>query len=350
MTACLQSGDAIGHYVEMLRRAFLPHGEVAVFADLGTGDIPFLPSTAYVPTTDDVLWFHYSIYADNFACLRQHGPDFKVMDFHGVCPPDLFEDDEQDKKQLTGRALEELPKFREVFDLCIVHSDYSARVLRDAGYERIVKTPLAIGSALADAVEEPYLAQRLSRLGYLLYVGRVVVQKDVLGLIDLFARVRGRHPDLKLWIVGDLTHSPLYRYQIQERIRRLELEAAVGLTGSLRDPALLKPLFKHARLFVTLSRWESFCVPVVEAMGFGVPAVSTEPTVAEIMGGTGLAIDHADPNGAALKVAALLADTEMYAELRRRCLERARVFTERHMVESVLDAAREHFPQFRDAK
>jgi len=345
MTACLTAGDAIGHYIEMIRSAFSPRHEVAVFADRGTRDRSFLPSWAYVPAPGDVLWFHYSIYSENFALLRRPGPDFRIMDFHGVCPPELFSEDEVEMKRLSARALRELPRFRDAFDLCLVHSDYSAGVLRRAGYSRIVKTPLAVARSLAEAPDHPFLAPRLARLEYLLFVGRVVEQKDLLGAIELFALVRKRRPGLKMWIVGDRSASPAYQRRIGELIARLGIERDVGFTGRLTDPSMLRTFFKYARLLIIFSRWETFCVPVVEAMTFGVPTVTCEKTcVPETMGGTGLVIERADLEGAAQEVAALLDDGDRYAELRRRCLERAPVFGEERMAEALFDVEKRFFP------
>jgi len=346
MTATLAAGDAIGNYIEMLRAAFSPRHEIAIFADLGTREIPFLPSYAYVARPGDILWFHYSIYSENFACLRGRGPDFKILDFHGVCPPELYAEDEQDLKRLAARAIEALPQMREVFDLCLVHSDYSESVLRRAGYERIVKTPLAIGNALAEAKEQPFLAEHLSRLEYLLFVGRVVAQKDILGMIELFDQIRRRRPELKLWIVGNRQASVQYQGQIQELLARLGIKRHVGFAGRLANPSLLKPFFKYARLFVTLSKWETFCVPVVEAMGFGVPTVTTERTcLPEIMGGTGLLADRDNLDGAAEQVATLLADEKRHEDLRRRCIERAPSFREEQMAAVLRDVEDRHFPR-----
>ena len=345
MTASLVSDDAIGNYIRMLRSAFSPRYEMAVFADRAGPEWSFLPSYFYVPTAEDILWFHYSIYSENFACLRKRGPDFKIMDFHGVCPPNLFADDEPQMKQLTARALEELRICRDVFDLCVVHSDYAGRVLREAGCERIVKVPLAIEQALAEAEEHPFLSRHLLRLEYLLFVGRVVVRKDILRAIELFAHVHKRRPDLKFWIVGDRSGSPQYQRQLGEMVVRLGIERDVGFTGRLRGLAPLKSFFKHARLFLTLSRWELFCVPIVEAMGFGVPtATNGYACIPETMGDTGLIIDSDDLEGAAEQIASLLADPERYAELRRRCLERAPLFSEAQMVKTLFEIEKRYFP------
>jgi len=346
MTATLVAGDAIGNYIPMIARAFRPRCEVAVFADRGAPDQQFLPSYAYVPTASDILWFHYSIWSDNFACLRRRGPDFKIMDFHGICPPELFSKDERGLRLLAARALKQLPTYRDVFDLCLVHSSYSERVLRAAGYENIVRVPLAIGRTLAEAEEHPFLASRLSRLEYLLFVGRVVAQKDVLGAIELYANVRKRRPQLKMWIVGDRSASPQYQEQIAEIVARLGVERSVGLTGRLADPTLLKPFIKYARLLVMLSQWESFCVPVVEAMAFGVPTVTSEPDcVPEVIGDTGLVVDRQNLDGAAEQIAELLDDGQRYGQLRRRCLERAALFTEARMAEYLARVQEDLFPK-----
>jgi len=346
MTATLVAGDAIGNYIPMIVRACQPRHDVAVFADRGAPDQQFLPSYAYVPTSSDILWFHYSIWSENFVCLRQRGPDFKIMDFHGVCPPELFSEDERELKRLAARALRVLPRYRDVFDLCLVHSSYSEQVLRAAGYERIVKAPLAIGRTLAEADEHPFLASRLSRLEFLLFVGRVVAQKDILGAIELYSKVRRRRPQVKMWIIGDRAASPQYQRQIAELVRRLGVERDVGFTGRLADPTLLKPFCKYARLLVMLSRWESFCVPVVEAMAFGVPTVTSELScVPEVMGDTGLVIDRQNLEGAADEIAELLGDGERYTELRGRCLERAELFTEARMVETLTKVQEDWFPK-----
>ncbi|MCX8037591.1 MAG: glycosyltransferase family 4 protein [Candidatus Sumerlaeia bacterium] len=344
MTACLVAGDAIGNYIEMLRSNLARRHEVAVYADRGTGERPFLPAWGYTARPAEILWFHYSIYSENFAVLDRRGPEFKIMDFHGVCPPEHFEQDEHELKRLTARALDELPRKRHVFDLCLAHSDYSVRVLQQAGYARVVKTPLAIGRALADAPEHPHLARLLPQLEYLLFVGRVVKQKDVLGVIEVFARVRQKRPGLKLWVIGDRTASPLYQKQIEDRLTRLGIERDVGFTGRLTDPALLRAFLRHAALMVILSRWESFCVPVVEAMGFGVPTATSESCVAEIIGDSGLIVPAGNYDAAAAQIAALLADRGRYDALRRRCLERAPYFTESHMMATLEAVEKEHFP------
>lgn len=345
MTATVTGGDAIGNYIAMMRDAFAPRYEFALFADRGTPDRKFLPSYSYVPTASDILWFHYSIWSENFAALRP-GPDYKIMDFHGVCPSEHFTDDELDLKKFSDRALEQLPDFRNIFDLCIVHSDYSEKVLREVGYTQIVKSPLAIGSALAEAREDPFLDDRLSQLEYLLFVGRVVAQKDVLGAIELYARLRAKRPALKMWIVGDRTASPQYQHRIAERLAELDIERDVGFTGRLSDPTLLKPFFKNARLLVMYSRWETFCVPIVEAMGFGVPTVTTEQTcVPEIMGGTGLIVDRDNLGDAVRRVAGILWNNDIYGKARKRCIERAPQFTQKAMSERLFQIEREHFPK-----
>ncbi len=70
MTARYVPGDAIGHYVDVQRRIFRREYDVDVFADGAVGGHFSMPSFRYTPTPADLLWFHYSIWADNFNMLN----------------------------------------------------------------------------------------------------------------------------------------------------------------------------------------------------------------------------------------------------------------------------------------
>ena len=124
MTPVLTTGDAIGNYMISLQRAFAQLGvTVRLYAD--HIDPAYRhnarPTAAYRPTGNDILWFHYSIWSDNFAVLDQ-STDFKVMDYHGVTPVHLMRDDPR-LAALCDKAIKALPVYSRVFDWCIYHAD-----------------------------------------------------------------------------------------------------------------------------------------------------------------------------------------------------------------------------------
>ncbi len=331
MTASFREADAIGDYIGVLRRFFQSLGHsVRVFADHGEGD--FQPSSAYRSTGRDILWYHYSIHAENLACIKK-SKDFKVMDFHGVTPPALFEGYNPDLVELTRKGNEAIGDFVEDFDLCVVHSDYTFGVLEKAGCGTIVKSPLVVNEKLVRSDEDPLFAEWLEQIDYLLFVGRIVPQKDIPSIVRLFHSLKKSRPDLCLFLVGGDDVAPDYTWEIQSLIQSLGLENRVLFTGAIRDHNVLSTFFKYAKFHVILSEWETFCVPIVESMFFKVPVIGIDKTcVPETIGDAGVVLENLDDFDAnAAIVNRLWDDEEAYEGMRRKCAERGRTFLEANL-------------------
>jgi|DewCreStandDraft_2_1066082.scaffolds.fasta_scaffold02203_8 glycosyltransferase involved in cell wall biosynthesis len=316
MTATLSPGDAIGNYVLTLRRIFAELGVAGdIFADHVHPALSHLwkPSSEYRPTGHDVLWFHYSIGADNFRSL-ENNPDRLVMDFHGVTPPHLIEHHEL--RRLAQQALEALPNYADRFRLCIVHSDAGRGMLVANGYGRLEKVPYVVDSAHLTGVEDMTLSCLLSRLRYLLFVGRIVANKGILDLVQVFGHIKRWRPNLKLMLVGDTTLMPGYVSQVEAMIQRLGLTDDVLLTGKVPDEMLVS-FYRHAALLVTLSEHEMFGVPVIESLYYGVPVVCNDvPALREAAGEAGMVVQAKRHLEAAQAIHALLEDRERYEQLR----------------------------------
>jgi glycosyltransferase involved in cell wall biosynthesis len=330
MTASLAQGDAIGNYVLTLRRLFTEFGcRVKLYADHIAPQLRWLayPSIAYHPTGRDILWYHYSIYADNLA-LVQSSTDYRVMDFHGVTPPHLFAGYDAHMERLCRLATQALPSLREHFDLCVVHSEYSRGVLQARGFSQIEKLPLIVDTDRYGGQQDEGLAELLEGLSYLLIVGRLVPQKDILAMLEIFHHVRARLPEAALLLVGGRDLVPAYQREIDQRIDRLGLKRWVLCAGQISDPAMLTGLFRHACFTLITSEWESFCVPVVESMTFDTPVVIHRvPPLPEVAGEAGIVIDKGQPVAAAERICAAWTHEEEYGMLRRACQRRASNFT-----------------------
>ena len=290
------------------------------------------PTAAYRPTGHDILWFNYSIWGDNFAVLEGSN-DFKVMDYHGVTPPHLMDHDPR-LAALCDKAIRALPSYRGVFDWCIHHSDFARRDLERAGYTRFSKVHYPVDTAFFGRKEDATLVAMVQQLEYILFVSRVVPQKDVLGTLRVFAEVQKARPQTCLLLVGGTELLPTYVDQVRSEIQRLGLERRVQITGKVSDRAALTALFRHAKFLICLSDWESFFVPAVEAMFFGVPVIHTgEPPVSENVGDAGVVIDKRDPIGAAGRIVAIWNDAEAYSRLRETALHRSTRFTDSALVD-----------------
>ena len=113
---------------------------------------------------------------------------------------------------------------------------------------------------------------------YVLTVAAQYPHKNLAVLIRAFAQLRPQFPDLLLVLSGQLPQNLLgirdRTNQVRDLILELGLESAAITTGYL-DDAELGNLYRHATLFAFPSLFEGFGMPAVEALGFGIPTVTT---------------------------------------------------------------------------
>jgi len=103
------------------------------------------------------------------------------------------------------------------------------------------------------------------------YVGRLDTQKDPILLVDAFHRVLKADSKRHLLMVGD----GVLQEEVRTRIDQLRLEGRVTLTGLL-CPAKVARILKASDLFVLSSAYEGMPISVLEAMGCGLPVVTTD--------------------------------------------------------------------------
>lgn len=321
MTAGLTPGDAISNFVLSSGRILRDWGaNVYLYADHVAPQLANVArhSRFYPNTGAEFLWFHYSLYADNLA-LALDSRDFKIMDFHGICPPRLFAGQNEHLAFLCQQGLDVLPSLYDRFNHYVVHTEYSREWLQSLNFpaDNIHKIFYCIDTSVFTG-EDAELAAALSKLDYFLMVGRIVPQKDVLALVEIFSHVNQARPSTVLILVGTRQQTGKYQQQIEGLIAQKGLQNRVLFTGQVNNPAVLEALFRHARLLFVTSEWESFCVPIAESLHFGVPtAVHQVPPLPEVAGPAGLVFDKADPAAAAAQVLAVLADEGRYQAMRR---------------------------------
>lgn len=348
MTAGLTPGDAVSNYMLALGRVFRKWGAaVSLYADHIAPQLQTVaePSQWYRPTGDDLLWFHYSIYADNLE-LALASPDTKIMDYHGICPPRLFAGQNAHLEYLCAHGLEVLPSLSDRFDQYVIHSEDSRRVLHENGFpsERIHKIFYTADTAKFDGAHDAELSALLAKLEYYLLVGRIVPQKDVVALIDIFARIHAHRPDAVLILAGTRDQTKQYQAQLDRQIADLGLTDRVLFAGQVNNPAVLGALYENARLLFVTSEWESFCVPIAEALHFNVPvAVHDQEPMREIAGPAGLVFDKRQPDAAAQAVLELLDDPERYHRLSVEAGEWSRRYNDDALENNVLRFLREMF-------
>ncbi|HKT60534.1 MAG TPA: glycosyltransferase, partial [Gemmatimonadales bacterium] len=151
--------------------------------------------------------------------------------------------------------------------------------------------------------------------------GRLIPVKGQLRyLIDAAAELAARGLAFELWLVGDGPDGPA----IAARIRELGLERQVRMLGTVPHAELLRYYRDGAVDCVALPSvdlgngvHEGLSVALIEAMAYGIPAVST-PTggLAELLDrSAGLLVPERDPGALADALGALLTSEDLRARL-----------------------------------
>ena len=175
---------------------------------------------------------------------------------------------------------------------------------------------------------------------YLLFVGQLKARKNVIRIVEAFARARAELglPELKLVLAGRRIWSA---DGIDEAIAAQGVRDHVVELGHLAL-ADLPALYSAARLFVFPSLWEGFGIPVIEAMACGVPVVTSNVSaLPEVAGGAALLVDPHRSDDIAGGIVRVLRDGGVREELRRKGFERARHLTWRETARNTLAAYHE---------
>lgn len=297
------------HSTLALRRAGV---DARVFAVGATSEreraLPIGGLASFLREPGDLCYFHFSTgqreVTEAVAALRCR----KVVKLHNITPPELFStwSDELAEASRVGRAA-----IAEVARMGWEH------VLGDSSYNLAEVEPHLPAGTPRSVVPPFHETDELLRLrGHgpaagtrLLTVGRLVQSKGHPFLLRVLRYlVRELGTPAMLDIVGKPDNRMVaYVRMLALMVREYGLEAHVTFHGEV-SPHALAGHYADAAAFVITSEHEGFCVPVIEAMAFGVPVVALGTTaVPETVGDAGIVWEERDPRRFAVTLQRLLA-------------------------------------------
>jgi glycosyltransferase involved in cell wall biosynthesis len=173
--------------------------------------------------------------------------------------------------------------------------------------------------------------------GFLLYVGRIQVRKNLVRLIEAYAHARKQGVSEKLVIVGPRDYGAK---QLVARIDELGLSDSVVFPGYVAADDL--PLFFNAaEAFLFPSLFEGFGLPVIESMASGLPTVTSYgSSLEEVAADAALLVDPTDVAALSAAIQRILSDAELRRSLIERGLRRASQFTVENFAQRVLEVYR----------
>ena len=273
-------GDAVG---EAARRTVLALSndhdfEVCAIATLndfddidvaichGVGDLLLHP----LFMAADVIIYVFAIYHPFFdALILGNGNASQIVRFHNVTPKALMPPQHH---PVIDKSFRQMQTFQFADEIWADSRENAEELLRQGlPGERVevvaIAAPPPIRARLAD--------KKVDRIR-MAYVGRFFPSKGVLDLIDMATCLENRENSLnfELRLYGNLRFSdPGYVEAVKDRILASPARSRIQLVGSVSDQQLAEA-YRTANIFVTGSRHEGFCVPVIEALAAGCVPVS----------------------------------------------------------------------------
>lgn len=180
---------------------------------------------------------------------------------------------------------------------------------------------------------------------YFLFVGVMQRNKNLPGLCQGFDYFLEKYKlDFDLVIVGKKdAHYP----EIKNQCLAIKHHQNLVFTGELPDSDL-QAAYRGAYAYVSASRFEGFGLPGVEAMGYGLPlAVSNIPVFNEIYENGSIYFEPQKPESIAQCLNLLAQDRLYYMQVKKKALERSKLFSWEKCANETLGVYQEVVNRFR---
>jgi len=254
--------------------------------------------------------------ADIFHALNQRidrrTANAVICTFH-----DLFVmTNEYSSANFRKRFIEQAKRAAKNSDIIITVSQFTAdQVVELLGFPRarIRVVPHGVGG--------PEMIQR-KRENFILFVGALQVRKNLIRLIEAFEHLSS---DWNLVLAG--APNGFGADKILERIQRSPERNRIHVKGYISRPEL-DSLYARAAIFAFPSLGEGFGIPVLEAMAWGIPVLtSSTSALAEVAGGSAVLVKPEDSDAISAGLLALAGDPELRDCLTKRGLARVQQFS-----------------------
>jgi glycosyltransferase involved in cell wall biosynthesis len=200
-----------------------------------------------------------------------------------------------------------------IVDYCLADSEFNRQELLKMGYTCPIDVqPILIPFSEYDREPDDEFMKRFSDGKVnILFTGRLAPNKKQDDLIQAFRVFHQLVPESRLIIAGAYDRSERYVDDLIEYVGDIGLSDDILFTGHIPFEKIIA-LYRTASFFWCLSEHEGFCVPLVEAMYFGIPIIAyNSSAVPETLGGSGVLLDDKQPELVARVTKALMDDFGM---------------------------------------
>lgn len=287
---------------------------------------PDVVDLSYLDTLsrDDTIMYHLCIGTplNNDICDYECK---KVLVYHNITPPEFLEKYDQGLAEACAEGLRQLVMMKPYFQLYLADSEFNKQDLIKAGYEadKIVVIPPLVSRKDLERLPDSYTVNKYGD-GWtnILFVGRVSPHKKHEDLIRIFNYYKKNiNSKSRLILAGGVMEN--YCRHLEKFAKELELEDVI-FTRQISFPQLLA-LYKTASIFLCTSEHEGYCIPLIEAMVFGIPVIGYNAgAIGDTMGGSGILLEDKSP----VLVSKIINELENNEQTREHLLERQNAYLE----------------------
>ncbi len=315
----LAFGDAVGNDTVALQQAMRELGyETEIFAEVVDQRLPKGTASdlcAGMPEIgkDDIIMYHLSTGSKLNYSLEKYDCR-KLMIYHNITPPHFFDGYNAAAASNAQYGLDGLKHLADKFDYCMADSDFNKNDLINAGYKCPIDVrPILIPFEDYEKKPDSSIIRKYGDDGWtnIIFVGRIAPNKKQQDVISAFCWYKKNiNPKSRLIFVGSYNGMEKYYNRLVRYVNALHLEDVI-FTGHIKFPEILA-WYRAADVFLCMSEHEGFCVPLVEAMYFGVPVIAYGScAIPYTMGGSGIVTDSKDPAETAMLIDRVVSDESL---------------------------------------
>jgi glycosyltransferase involved in cell wall biosynthesis len=169
---------------------------------------------------------------------------------------------------------------------------------------------------------------------YILYVGTLEPRKNIENIVKAYARLYQKGIPVKLVIAG----MKGWMFDgIFDTVKKNALADQVVFTDYISHEEK-QCLYRLAKVFVYPSFYEGFGLPVLEAMDYGIPVVTSNvSSLPEVAGDAALMVDPYDCQAIADAMEQLLVNDQLRGQLIEKGMERVKIFDWHAMAQEFLN-------------
>lgn len=287
---------------------------------------------------DDILIYHHSIHSEVLEFILKF-PNKKILIYHNVTPEEYFLPYDLKFSYLLRMGREDLKIINQNFDHFFAVSNFNLQELHENGFFNPKLLPLHLNFSKWNHLIPKRIKSPKDRLN-LLFVGRIAPNKRQDDLIRFIRVWKDKYNvSIKLRMIGFCNpNQESYLEELRFMIHHLDLLNEVEILPYVND-SLLTQYYLDSDFFVSMSEHEGFCVPLMEAMFFGLPVFAyAAGAVEETLDGSGLLFKEKNFDLLCSELYSITQDPKKLEQILDGQFDRLERFRSKSNIENLLEA------------